>query len=408
MVSDLYAGPRCRNAPLIAVLALILAPVELSARINGQPDDAFHRGERISNAIATITGTAISPLLGVCVLGAYQYLATPEPARASLPFYAAPAFWITIAVLIGLVLVKDTVGSSVPWLKKPLDAVGVLIVNKAALLFAVIPVVWHETAGWRATSGPLAAWVPSFYTIWPNAPAAIAAHIPAALSVVIGMAVAFVVWLAGHALAGLALLSPIPFLDLFLKGIRVATFMIIAVLTAINAKAGLIFSLIVIGICLICFWWALRLAIFGTVFAWDLLRTILFRRRSDPGADREILAFTGYRLGGMRKRSFGALRLGADGGLEFVHRPLGIGFSTLVRFDHADNYEIGRGLFFSNVLEPTKNGRRYRFLFRLLPRYAGHEEEIRRILGLRAVRDLRVPSELRAAWNWLSGIVSPA
>jgi hypothetical protein len=50
-----------------------------------------------------------------------------------------------LAVLVILVMLKDTVGSAAPLLKKPLDAIEVLVVNKAALLFAVFPVVWHET-----------------------------------------------------------------------------------------------------------------------------------------------------------------------------------------------------------------------------------------------------------------------
>ena len=49
-----------------------------------------------------------------------------------------------MAVLVILVMLKDTVGSAAPLLKKPLDAIEVLVVNKAALLFAVFPVVWHE------------------------------------------------------------------------------------------------------------------------------------------------------------------------------------------------------------------------------------------------------------------------
>jgi hypothetical protein len=117
----------------------------------------LERGERITRAIATVTGTAISPLFGVCVLGAYTYAKTPAPERASLPFYCSPVFWIPLAVLVLLVLFKDTLGSAVPLLKKPLDAVEILVVNKAAFLFAVLPVMWHEAA---AVSHPLVQSVP--------------------------------------------------------------------------------------------------------------------------------------------------------------------------------------------------------------------------------------------------------
>ena len=57
------------------------------------------------------------------------------------------------------------------------------------------------------------------------------------------------------------------------------------------------------------------------------------------------------------------------------------------------------------MLAPDDNGKNYRFQFRLLPRYTGFENEIRDLLQLGGVRDLRVPSELQTAWNWLHGTV---
>jgi hypothetical protein len=55
---------------------------------------------------------------------------------------------------------------------------------------------------------------------------------------------------------------------------------------------------------------------------------------------------------------------------------------------------------------PARRDADYRFQFRLLPRYAGFEREIREVLKLGGVRDLRVPSELQSAWNWLHGTVA--
>jgi len=118
----------------------------------------------------------------------------------------------------------------------------------------------------------------------------------------------FVVWLTGHALDVLALLSPIPLLDLVLKACRVAIFLIVGILTAVDWRIALVVSLIVIGICGLCFWWAFRLAVFGAIFSWDLLRSRLLGRRSDPSLDGEVLGFTAYPIAGLGKRSFGALR----------------------------------------------------------------------------------------------------
>jgi hypothetical protein len=316
-----------------------------------------------------------------------------------------------LAVLVILVMLKDTVGSAAPLLKKPLDAIEILIVNKAALLFAVLPVVWHEAAaisdlrfpGGLLPDGLLA----TVHAAAPGTPAA-PSVIPMVLAVVTGVAAALAVWLTGHALDVLALLSPVPLLDIFFKACRAAVFLTLGILAVLNSRAGLLVSLAVIGICLLCFWWALRLAVFGAVFAWDIVRTCLFGRRRDPSLDGEVLGFTAYALGGLRKRSFGALRIAADGSLEFAHRPVGIGFRSAVRLQRAENYEVGKGFIFPCVLAPEKTGKNYRFQFRLLPRYTGFEEEIRNVLRLGGVRDLRVPSEFQTAWNWLHGTVARA
>jgi hypothetical protein len=393
---------------LVALSSVRAAPVAPTA---GEPGSApLERGQQISRAIATVTGTAISPLFGVCVLGAYTYVKTPPPERVSLPFYCSPVFWIPLAVLVILVLLKDTIGSAVPLLKKPLDAAEILVVNKAAFLFAVLPVMWHQAetvSRWHPGLASLPAELFStVHAAAPDAPAAAGAAIPMVLAVITGGVVALAVFLTGHALDVLALLSPIPLLDAFFKASRVAVFLAVGVLTALNSRAALIVSLVVIGISLMCFWWALRLAIFGAVFAWDILRSRVFGLRRDPSLDGEVLGFTAYSIGGLRKRSFGALRLAPDGTLEFVHRPVGIGFRSAVRLQSPSRYEVGKGFIFPCVLAPEATGKNYRFQFRLLPRYTGFEYEIRDLLKLGGVRDLRVPSELQTAWNWLHGTVA--
>jgi hypothetical protein len=406
---------RFRTWTLLAIPFLL--PLQIAAASTDPAAGSSHvepleRGQQIARAVATVTGTAISPLFGVSVLGAYTYLQTPPAARASLPFYCSPVFWIPLAVLVALVMLKDTVASAAPILKKPLDAIEILIVNKAALLFAVLPIVWHQAAAvsaWHFPGGLLPSGIMStVYAAAPGTPAASGSVIPMAVAVVAGTVIAVTVWLTGHALDVLALLSPIPLLDVLFKASRVAIFLIIGVLTALNLRAAFFVSLVVIAVCFLCFWWALRLAVFGAVFAWDIVRSSLFGHRRDPSLDGEVLAFTAYAIGGLRKRSFGALRLAADGSLEFAHRPVGIGFRSSVRLRNSDEYEVGRGFFFPCVLSPGKGGRNYLFQFRLLPRYEGFENEICDVLKLGAVRDLRVPSELRSAWNWLHGTVARA
>lgn len=106
----------------------------------------------------------------------------------------------------------------------------------------------------------------------------------------------------------------------------------------------------------------------------------MFGLRRDPSLDGQVLGFTAYSIGGLRKRSFGALRIAADGSLEFAHRPVGIGFRSAVRLQSLEKYEVGKGFILPCVLEAERNGKDYRFQFRLLPRYAGFEDQIRDVL----------------------------
>jgi len=62
--------------------------------------DAIKGGEKISTALASVTSTAISPLLGVCALGAWQYYHTPKEQRDRLPLIQKPKFWIPIILLL--------------------------------------------------------------------------------------------------------------------------------------------------------------------------------------------------------------------------------------------------------------------------------------------------------------------
>jgi hypothetical protein len=118
-------------------------------------------------------------------------------------------------------------------------------------------------------------------------------------------------------------------------------------LAVLNSRIALLISLLVIGVCLLCFWWTLRLAVFGAVFAWDILSSRLLGRRRDPSLDGEVLGFTAYAIGGLRKRSFGALRIASDGSLEFAHRPVGVGFRSAVKLQRPEKYEVGKGLHLS-------------------------------------------------------------
>src|SRR6185369_14670248 len=87
-------------------------------------------GLAAAQAISTITGVAISPLLGVSGVGAYKWFKAPPEKRAGLAWYAQPWFWVPALLLVLLALIKDTFGTALPTaVKKPFD-VAELIENK--------------------------------------------------------------------------------------------------------------------------------------------------------------------------------------------------------------------------------------------------------------------------------------
>src|SRR6185295_9650190 len=93
-------------------------------------------GIEAAQTLSMITGVAISPLLGVGAVGAWKYFETPEDKRANLVWYAQPWFWVPALLLVGLVFLKDSLGTAARTvLKRPLD-VAETIENKISGLVA--------------------------------------------------------------------------------------------------------------------------------------------------------------------------------------------------------------------------------------------------------------------------------
>ena len=128
---------------LVGLLIFAFVPV-VQTEQEGQ--QALESGEKISTALATVTSTAISPLVGVSVMGVWQYYRTPRAQRDQLPLIQKPKFWIPIMVLLILIFTKDTFGGFAPLIKKPLDAAEVLFVNHAGLVLIAFPVVLNQVA----------------------------------------------------------------------------------------------------------------------------------------------------------------------------------------------------------------------------------------------------------------------
>jgi hypothetical protein len=371
-------------------------------------DQTLKRGESISKALATVTSTAISPLLGVCVIGAWDYYHTANAQRPQLPFYQKPQFWIPIVILLVLIFIKDTFGGFAPLIKKPLDAVEVLLVNHASLVLIVLPVVMNQVAklmGFASVKSLFANMLagPVVYAASADAGSMHSAltSVTAVCYTTVGFAITFVVWLLGHSFDVLALVTPFPFVDFVLKAIRNGVFAVLLIAAVISPHLGLVLSLAIIAMSFVLFGWALRLAVFGALFAWSLLRMLVLDAQDKPNRGDRVPAFSA-RVKNVKRRTYGHLSHREDGSLVFRYRRLMFGPEKTVVIGRASSFDVGRGIFFPSLIEPVESAQSHRVVFRLLPTYRGAEESVRACLDCAQVRDLRLSKGLRSFWKFVT------
>ena len=365
-------------APIAVValaVALILTPL-LAATGGAKPATAGRSpAVDIATTLSTVTGIAISPLLGTGVFGAYKYFAatTPEQ-KAALPWFAQIGFWLPALLVVAACAAKDSLGAALPpGLKKPLDVLETLE-NKVSGLVAAGAVV-PLTMG--SLSKLLVAGVPSAPLVASGLATIDVAAIDFSwllnlLTVPLGVAVFVVVWMASHAINVLILLSPWGAIDAVLKSGRTALLGLLTVTATINPGAGAALSVVIIAIAYFVAGWSFRLTIFGSIFCWDFLTG---RKGRFTPAERENWMFSGNRLTklGVPMRTYGRLVHEPENGRwRFVFKPWLVLAERSVEV-RPDAPAIGRGLFFSTLRDGDGT------MFLLPPRYRGHEENIAQI-----------------------------
>ncbi|MBL8212780.1 MAG: hypothetical protein JNK87_18850 [Bryobacterales bacterium] len=394
--------PASPSPPSVATAA----PPAASSTAAESPAETLSRGMQIAQAISTVTSTAMSPLLGVCILGAWEFYRTPFEKRSQLPAHLRPRFFFPIAFLLLLILGKDTLGGMTPLVKKPLDALEVLMLNKASLFLIGIPVVMHEVAqvlGQTSLLDLFAALEPVAYAQSGAAPSGLertGTALLALLLVASGLVLTFIVWVVGHAFDVLVLLSPFPFVDILLKGMRTLACTTLAFLTILEPRLAVLVSIGVIIVCALLAGWAIRLLVFGAVFSSDLIRTIVFSDYHRPKSTEPLAGFTARPIGDIPRRAYVRVVRREDGGLELRHRAWFVGPEATVPLPAENGYDIGVGLFQPSLIETSRGGR-YTTQIRLLPRYRKSEQKIASMLGVKGVRDIRFGAGLESFWGWL-------
>lgn len=376
---------------LCSVLCLAV-PAQAEAKKEKTP------GIELATMASQVTGIAISPLLGVSGVGAYQWMqaSTPEE-KAKLPWFAQVSFWLPAILLVGVCACKDTIAAVAPpgW-KKPLDAAEVLENKVSGLVAAgaVVPslvalgskLMVHSTA-WEPApvlAGGLGLLpVASFDMSW----------LLTILMVPLSVAVFAVVWVVGHAINVLILLSPWGPVDTALKGFRTAVLSLVAGTAFIDPVVGATISVVIILLAWLMAGWAFRLMVFGSIFSWDFFT--VRRSRFTLLADGNKL-FTGRKIADTPLRTYGRLHQDADGKLFFKFRPWLVMPERTIEVPR-DGIVVGKGIFYSEVLGFDKEADKNTTLLLLPPRYVGHEELFARTYRISGTCDVG----LRRAWSWL-------
>jgi hypothetical protein len=365
--------------------------VGLTAENTSKPKAARTPGLEMAQALSTITGVAISPLLGVSAVGAWHYFRAPAARRPNLSWYAQPWFWGTGLTIVLLVFIKDAFGAGLPpgW-KRPFD-VAELIENKLSALIAAgafIPLLSTVLDGGNSASlasfGFAAIDMSNVYNIM---------ILPFAL------AIFFVVFLASHAINILIILSPWGVIDAALKAARTALLSLLTLVSMINPWVGAIFSIAIIIVAWFIAGWSFRLTVFGTIYSWDFL-TLRRLRCEVKGVEHR--AFTAKQIEGTPVRSCGKLVKSAAGEFEFRYRPWLILPRRILKLPNT-NLAIGNGFIYPIMVREAEG--KETALLSFPPRYCGHEKELAREYAM-PVRDIGVYRGIKAAWRWLKDFVS--
>jgi hypothetical protein len=372
------------------VFSVVAAPLQGAATRTGKTTTP---GVEAAKAISLITGVAISPLLGVGAVGAWEYYSAPVEQRGRLPWYAQPAFWIPALLLVAMVGAKDIFGTGLPVvLKKPFDVAETIEDKISALVVA-------------------GAFVPLIARVFPQIAEGASLLDPALgfaaidgwsllgfLVVPLAILIFFVVWLVSHAVNILVLISPFSTVDAALKLSRLALLLFLTAVSFLSPYAGALLAVLIIAVCYFLAGWAFRLMIFGNVYAWDFLT--LRHRRFAPDSSANWM-FTAEKLNEAPIRTYCKLTRCDDGRMTFEYRPWLVLPKQSVSLP-AGSYAVGRGLLYSEILRGAET------LFILPPRFRSHEERVGQIYRFDEVRDVGLLKGFKAIWIWSRNLIGLA
>ena len=356
-------------------------------------------GVALAQDVSELTGVAISPLLGVSAVGAWRFYHATEAERAHLAWYCQPWFWGTAALIIGICMAKDFLGTALPhWLMKPLHILE-LLENKVSAGLAggtLVPLIAMHLSEAMSGSGGTA--------MLPHSPGALplaamtwqGSHWGMFITLPLTALVFCLVWISSHALHVLVCMCPMGFLATLLKLAKNAVLALLVVTSYLHPTAGFIMALVIIAIA--CFFAsrAMRLTVYGSAMATDTVLSWFINRLP---ATKRFPGFLSANVGGLPVRSFGHITTDAEGQTVFESRRFYFGGLRRAALPSSD-LTVGQCLFHPVLLGAQKDQAVLRELVHFLPRWRGKEEAIARQLNLPCLGDRSPAKPLTLMEQW--------
>ena len=378
------------------------------------------KGNLLAEELSKTTGIALNPLLCISALGAYSYFQTPVDQRSGLPWHCSPKFWGPLALVMGLIFLKDSSKVAVPKLLMiPLDAIETLVEKNTSALLA-LPVLFSlVSSGGFEQTGLLVQQAGQFFL-----PAALAGNgmeavansgglLPMLATYLTVLVIFVVVWVLSQAFNVLILLCPFSFIDVLLATARNGLIALVAGLS--GTPFGVALSLLIILVSVYLFPRTVRFVVFGTVISFDIVLYRLSNKRcQQPQPEKGISCFTSSYLNALPPLTYGKLRQ-KDGLLRFSYKRLYLfGRRRVILQPRATECELVSGLLSPLVYqqpdltkkredEPASSGRVQ--LFRIRGCYCQHLPEIAELLAIRENKEISIAGKIKEGISWLASLL---
>ncbi|MCI5141150.1 MAG: hypothetical protein D3909_05370 [Candidatus Electrothrix sp. ATG1] len=369
--------------------------------------------EMLAQEVAQTTGLALNPILCMSALGAYYYFSVPEQNRSALPWHLSPKFWGPLAVLLGMIFIKDTFGVAFPkLLKSPLDAAEILFEKNTSALIALPVLITSVTQGEMQQIQHLSqlAWDALFPVVLAadSADVALNSGIDLLMMTMTSIAASMIfiaVWVLSQAFNVLILLCPFSIGDAMLAAAKNA--LVVLIIGLSGTYAGALLSAAVIAFAVYLFPKTLRLVVFGTVMSHDLVFYKLCRRKAGSLPEKGIRSFSSCYLARTPPLTFGKLALN-NGVLVFSYRScLFFSKKTVNTGIAASDCELISGIISPIIAMQQDDGEQMQ-LFRIRPRFYQQTQEAAELLGVGWNDESVIIKRFSGAVKWYMGALRKA